>query len=110
MVHGRPQDWMREAGITVDALKAGTASPGLRTVIDRCLDGTDRMMATARSLPGALKSTRLSCESAVIVRIAGRLSDRLRREDPVATRVELSKGQFVACGFSGVLDVLFRRR
>jgi squalene synthase HpnC len=104
-----PQDWLEEAGVTVAALGAPAASPGLRRVLDRCLDAGEPLMAEARRLPGQLKSRSLAMESAVIVRLAERLMHALRRRDPLAERVVLSKPQVAACAFSGVSGVLWRR-
>jgi squalene synthase HpnC len=104
-----PQDWLAEAGITVAALDAPAASPGLRRVLDRCLDATEQLMVEARRLPGQLKSRSLAMESAVIVRLAERLIRALRHRDPLAERVVLGKPQVVACALSGVAGVLWRR-
>jgi hydroxysqualene synthase len=101
-----PLDLMGAAGITVDALTAPAASPGLRQVIDRLLDRTDALIATARELPGHVRARGLRWESATIVALAGRLSRRLRRGDPLASRVALSKGDFAAALLAGI----FRRR
>jgi squalene synthase HpnC len=96
-----PAVWLREEGETVEALARPQASPGLRRVIDRCLAGTRKLMAEADRLPGALKSRRLAMESAVIVEVAHRLIVELAHRDPVAERVELSRGQFLWCGVRG---------
>ena len=104
-----PQDWMAEAGVTVEALDAPAASPGLRQVFDRCLDGCDALMERARELPPFLVSRHLALESAVIVRIAERLGSELRARDPLAERVELTKPQFLWCGVAGASGELFRR-
>ena len=104
-----PQDWMAEAGVTVDALDAPAASPGLRQVMDRCLDGCDVLMAQARALPPFLVSRHLALEAAVIVRIAERLGAELRARDPLAERVELTKPQFLWCGITGASAALIRR-
>jgi len=82
----------------------------MRRVIDQCLDGTDELIAIARTLPGQLKSRRLAMESAVIVRIAERLSRLLRRRDPLAGRVKLSGRQFLGCAVSGIAWALLARR
>jgi squalene synthase HpnC len=102
-----PGDWMAAHGGTVEQLDQDKASPGIRKVIDQCLDATDELMIEARRLPAGLKSKRLAMESAFIVRIADALIKRLRNEDPVAGRVQLSKPQFVWCGIRGVGSVLF---
>ena len=73
----------------------------------RCLDGTEALLRTADKLPGALKSRSLAMESGVIVSIAWKLVDELRRKDPVAQRVELSKPQFLWCGLKGAIKGLF---
>jgi squalene synthase HpnC len=104
-----PQDWLAEAGVTLAALDAPEASPGLRRVLDRCLDATEQLMAEARRLPGQLKSRSLAMESAVIVRLAEKLIRALRRRDPLAERVVLSKPQVAACALSGVAGVFWRR-
>lgn len=98
-----PQDWMAEAGATDADLLAPALSPALRRVVNRCLDGCDTLMAEARSLPGRLRSRRLAWESAVIVAIADRLIGRLRREDPLATRVELSKPEAAWTALTGLV-------
>jgi len=105
-----PQDWLAAAEAGVDELSRSAASPGLRRVIDRCLDGTDALIAVARTLPGRLRNARLTMESAVIVRIAEKLSALLRRRDPLAGRVKLSRAAFVGCGLYGVCRGLFVAR
>lgn len=103
-----PGDWMAAEGVTVEALTAPALSPGLRRVIDRCLDDTDALIAHARTLPGRLRNRRLAMESAAIVNIAARLSTHLRRRDPLAERVALSKPAYLWCCLKGVARHLFR--
>jgi squalene synthase HpnC len=97
-----PQDWMAAEGATVADLGRAAATPGLRRVMDRTLDGVEELLAVARLLPGKLKSRRLALESAVIVEIAVRLTVLLRRLDPVAGRVALGPGGFAWCAIRGV--------
>lgn len=103
-----PGDWMAEAGVTVAHLDRDAASPGLRQVIDRCLEGCDELMKRARPLSGELTNRRLAMETAVITRLADRLLVLLRKHDPVAGRVALKKTDFISCGVRGVLAGLFR--
>lgn len=105
-----PQDWLQAKKATVEELDAPQSSPGLREVIDRCLDSTDRLIVHARALPGQLTSRHLAMESAVIVRIAEKLSALLRRRDPLAMRVKLSKPAFLGCGVYGIFRGLLIRR
>ena len=104
-----PQDWMAEAGATIEDLDRPAATPGLRQVMLRCLDGCDELMARARRLAPALTSWHLALESAVIVRIAERLGEELRARDPLAERVELTKPQFLWCGLTGAGGEVGRR-
>ena len=98
-----PGDWMTEAGVTVEDLDAPAASPGIRQVLDRCLDGCDELLALAATLPGQLRSRRLAMESAAIVNIAFKLTGHLRRRDPLAERVALSKQEYVWCCVRGAV-------
>jgi squalene synthase HpnC len=97
-----PGDWLAAEGSSVEDLGRGAASPGLRRVIDRCLDGVDGLLQAARALPRALPSRRLAMESAAILRLAEKLAAMLRRRDPVAERVALSKPGLVAYALVGV--------
>lgn len=84
------------SGATAEMLAGAALTPGLRAVLDRLLDGTDRLVADARALPGRVRSAGLRCECAIIVGLAERLARRLRRGDPLAGRVKLLKTDFAA--------------
>lgn len=105
-----PQDWMAEAGIDETALDAPAASPGLRRVIDRCLDGCDSLLDRSAPLSGAVVSRRLGAEIAVIQRLARRLSARLRREDPLARRVRHHPLDLVVGAGAGLRRLIARGR
>jgi hydroxysqualene synthase len=98
-----PLDDLGAAGCTVEALAAPAAIPGLRRVINSLLDRTEVLIATARDLPPRVGARGLRWESAVIVALAGRLALRLRRGDPLATRVKLSKNDFATAFLTGIL-------
>ncbi len=103
-----PMDWMDDAGAEVADLKAHVTGPALRRVFDRCLDGVQMLLEEARRLPPSLRTRRLAMESAAILNIAERLTTMLRRQDPVAYRVELGKPAFLWCCLRGVGQSLFR--
>lgn len=103
-----PGDWMAAAGVTVDDLDRDAATPGLRQVIDQCLDGCEELMKLARPLSRQLMNRRLAMETAVIVRLADRLLTLLRKGDPIAGRVALGKLDFLSCGARGIATGLFR--
>ncbi len=104
-----PGDWLAAAGLGAAAMDEVRCGPGLRQVLDRCLDGVAELLAEARALPGRLRSTRLAMESAVILRLAERLAGLLRQGDPLAGRVALGRPDFLACGMGGVGGVLCQR-
>ncbi len=90
-----PQDMLAEAGVDTAALAASTASPGLRAVLDRLLDETDALNRAGAELPARVGDRRLRVETAVIANLSRRLAGRLRREDPLARRVKLRRGDMV---------------
>jgi len=101
-----PLDWCAEAGATIDMLKETASPPPLRAVQMRCLKNTEDLLKTADKLPGKLKSRSLAMESGVIISVAWKLVEVLKKQDPVATRVELSKPQFLAFGLKGAIKAL----
>jgi hypothetical protein len=60
------------------------------------------LIIAARELPGGVAARGLRWESATIVELAVRLSRLLRRGDPLASRVALSKGDFAAALVTGI--------
>ncbi len=98
-----PENHLAISGARVEDLAASRTSPELRDAIERLLDSTDRLIAQASYLPPAVRSVGLRRECAVIVGLARRLSRRLRRGDPLATRVKLTRGDFAAAFVVGFL-------
>ncbi len=105
-----PQDWMAENGTRTEDLKAPSLTAGMRTTLTQMLDGVDDLLATAKLLPPALSSRRLAMESSVIVKLATRLSAKLRRRDPLAERVSLSKMDFAIAGLGGAVGGAMKLR
>ncbi len=91
-----PQDRMAEFGVRIEDLRANRTSPGLRKVLDVLLDDVDKLNRAAADLPRRVRDRRLRVETAVIVGLARRLTRRLRREDPLAGRVKLTKADIAA--------------
>lgn len=104
------EPWLKEAGGDISDLDAERSSRALTMTKHRLLDGCVVLMADARRLPKALKSRRLAMESAVIVRLADRLIAILRRGDPLARRVALTKADFARAGIAGALSGFFGGR
>jgi squalene synthase HpnC len=97
-----PQQILAAHGGAVAQLSGTSLTPGLRRTLDELLERTEALVVTAQALPGAVASVGLRCESAVIVALAGRLAGLLRRGDPLATRVKLTKRDFAAALIGGV--------
>ncbi len=97
-----PQDWLAEAGLATDDLARSETTPALRGVLDKALAATDTLNALAATLPGQIKSRRLRIETAIIVSLAHRLTAHLKSGDPLATRVKLTKFDFLAATLTGL--------
>jgi farnesyl-diphosphate farnesyltransferase len=93
-----PLDLLDCCGGSVDELRGAAATTGLRRVFDLLLDHVDGLNMTAVDLPRRTRNRRLRLETSVIVGLSHRLARRLRRGDPVARRVKLSKGDVLASG------------
>ncbi|WP_235830053.1 squalene synthase HpnC [Algihabitans albus] len=104
-----PADWLAAEGASLDDLTKAEATPGLRRVLDRCLEATDALLRRADQLAPNLKDTRLALESASITRLAWKLSARLWRQDPIAQRVELSRPALAGQAVAGAARELLRR-
>jgi len=102
-----PLDRFAAAGIGVEELGRARASPALRQVLDDTLAGVERLLRAADGLPRALTSRRLAAEAAVILAIAQRLALLLRRRDPLALRVELTRAALLPCGLRGLARLLW---
>jgi phytoene synthase len=96
-----PRRWIAAAGgegrffdLTQTALR--------RPILDRCLDGTDRLIETASLLPGRLTSRGLKAEVSVMLSLVKALAERLRHGDPLERRVKLTKGDFARAALPGL--------
>ncbi len=91
-----PQDMLLAAGIGTDAIRQPALLPALRGVLDALLARTEALNRTGWQLPGRVRDRRLRVETAVIAGLSHRLTRRLQREDPLATRVKLRRVDLVA--------------
>lgn len=97
-----PAPWFEEAGASIADLGLAAATPGVRRVLDRSLDGVDRLLAHSAALAPALVSTGLAFETAAIQALAERLAMLLRTQDPLAMRVKPGKGAMALTALQGV--------
>jgi squalene synthase HpnC len=90
-----PEDLLAQCGASLDDVRGAVETPELRRVFETLLDRVAPLNRMAMDLPRLTRSRRLRLETAVIVGLAHRLAGRLRRADPIARRVKLSKGDAV---------------
>jgi farnesyl-diphosphate farnesyltransferase len=91
-----PADLLTLHAATIDDLRRPRETVGLRAMFGALLDRVDALNAEAAALPRRTRNRRLRLETAVIVGLARRLTNRLRNGDPLATRVKLTKGDAAA--------------
>lgn len=98
-----PLNWMREEGLDMSVLDAPDTSPALRRVMNKMLDATSALLDQSRSLAPAMQNSHLKAETRVIQAIAEKLTKKLYAEDPIATRVKLSKPAMLVVAAKGLL-------
>jgi farnesyl-diphosphate farnesyltransferase len=86
-----PGDLLAAYGASVGDLRGPAESPGLRAVRCALLDRVDALNVCGDGLPRVVRDRRLRIETGVIASLARRLAARLRRGDPVAARVKLTR-------------------
>ncbi|MBV9784169.1 MAG: squalene synthase HpnC [Acidisphaera sp.] len=91
-----PLDLLAEHGSSIEEVRGPAETPGLRRVLTALLDRVDGLNRAAPGLPRRTRSRRLRLETAIICALSRRLAARLRRGDPIATRVKLTKSDVVA--------------
>jgi len=104
-----PTDYLRDEGCDVTDLDRDACSPGMRRVIDHILDRTDELLIRARPGPARIRNFGLRLETTVSIASAEKLSSLLRRRDPIAERVELSKFQNSCAALRGLCRGLAAR-
>lgn len=96
-----PQDYLPTPLTYEDELNAAQCSAPLRAVLDRCLDHCDQLIIEARPLIPSIKNKRLRYQAKVTLLCAIALAGKLRRQDPLARRVELSTVDKLLLAYKG---------
>ncbi len=104
-----PLDAMAAHGVTVEALGAPKASPGLKACLRSVAMRTEALLPEAALLPRVVKDFRLGIETAAIVALAQRLTARLLERDPLSERVHLMKGEMLVTAGRGVGSAIMGR-
>ena len=98
-----PSDTMNKYCADENDLSNETLTPNLRDCLDNILDVVDQLVLKATKLPPLLNSSRLGIESQIIINIAQQLSKKLRKLDPVESRIELSGSSYAKCCITGII-------
>ena len=103
-----PLDIIRAHNATLDHLIADEIPLELRNCLNNILDNVDALITTSQDFPSKLDNLWLGMESQIIINVAVQLSKKLRKYDPIKSRVKISKLNYIRCFASGSLKVLFR--
>ena len=103
-----PRQFLDDAMITPQYLRAPSAKGQTRAVLDRVLDGVERLLAEAASLPRLIRDRGLTMHAAIVLCRAHKLVGRFRRRDPLRERVGLASWQRTFCRWLGTLRGLGR--
>jgi squalene synthase HpnC len=105
-----PSGLMDAEGTGIADLGKPALSAGMRRVLDRVLAETDGLLSASADLVDQVDDPRIALECHVINTLARRLVRRLKREDPIATRVELAKPVAGSLAIAAILQGLWHRR
>ena len=86
-----PQELLDECGASVGDLRRPEETPALRRSFLTLLERATSLNRAATELPKNVRNRRLKLETAVILGLAMRLTQRLRNNDPLAGRVKLEE-------------------
>jgi farnesyl-diphosphate farnesyltransferase len=97
-----PQALLDHFGASVEDLRSPAETPALRRVFTALLDRVEQMNRAASKLPRLVRDRRLRTETGIIHGLATRLTNRLMRNDPLASRVKLRPADAVFSLLSAV--------
>jgi phytoene/squalene synthetase len=103
-----PRQFLDDAMITPDHLRAPAAKGQTRAVLDRVLDGVEQLLVEAAPLPRLIRHRGLMMHTAIVLCRARKLATRFRHRDPLQERVGLAAWQRTLCRWVGTLRGLVR--
>ncbi len=101
-----PLDGLTAAGFGVEALDLPAAPPALRAYLKSLAEKTNVLVQQGAALPSQVKDFRLCLETAIIVKLAQKLTQRLIEHDPLSEPVRLTKPGFLIWSLAGLLSGL----
>jgi squalene synthase HpnC len=105
-----PEADLAAEGLTVEALGGDRLTAPLRRALDRVIRPLEALLAECRDIVLQVDDTRIALECEVIRRMCVRLTERLKAEDPLATRVVLGKPAAAWLACTALAGGLIRRR
>lgn len=103
---GIPRSFLDDAMITAAHLRAPTAKGQTRAVIDRVLDGVERLLDEAKPLPALIRDDGLATHATIVLCRARKLVRQFRKRDPLRERVSLTAWQRRLCRLVAAIRVL----
>lgn len=103
-----PRQFLDDAMITPQYLRAPSAKGQTRAVLDRVLDGVERLLFEAAPLSGLIRNRGLTMHATIVLCRAHRLVGRFRVRDPLRERVGLASWQRTFCRWLGTLRAVGR--
>lgn len=104
-----PEQFMKDAMVSIDHLRAPSAKGQTRAVLDRVLDGVDRLLRNAEPLPGLIAHRGFRMHTAIVLCRGQKLAGRFAEEDPLQGRVTLSRRQRFHCRWRILIGGLMGR-
>lgn len=104
-----PTQFMDDALVSLQHLRAPSAKGQTRAVLDRVLDGVDRLLDEAEALPHRVRTPGLKIHTAVVLCRGRKLAVRFRSEDPLQGRVTLTAGERRKCRFGVIIRFMLGR-
>lgn len=104
-----PLDELARTGAKVEDLGGAALTPALRQAIDRVVAPLETLLAECADLVLLVEDPRIALECAVIRTLCVRLTARLKREDPLATRIAYGKPAMAGLALAGLVAGTWRR-
>ncbi len=97
-----PEEFLENDDTYETLLGEKSCTKSLRKILDRCLSLSDVLLQDALPLVKQIKNKRLRYQAKVTILCGLALAGKLKRQDPLATRVELSKIDKLLIAYKGL--------
>lgn len=99
-----PKDILSENNVPLSDFEKDQCTDELRQALNQCLEKVSNLLEQASTLPEEISSKSLAVETAVILRVAKKLTKGLRKKDPLNGPIMLNRFQYISAGFRGVFS------